>query len=170
MKKFVGYHGTNKKLAIEIDKCFFIDSDPDAWLGAGVYFYEDIDGLFDGKQLAINWAVVVKKYNEYVIYQADIISDKVFDMITNKNLQNKFMELKDELLKKHIQSGKSAEEFSDCDVYRHITRFFEVIRVMVDGKKYEKNFPQTYTNILPQIQLCVCNNSSKVIQNIKRLN
>lgn len=169
MMKFIGYHGTNSESANKIDKNFFIDSDPDAWLGAGVYFYEDVPKLFDARTLASQWALIIKKYNDCVIYKADIISNKVFDMVANDKCQKQFEILKKQLLAKHIQAGKSIEKFSDSDVYRQITRVFEVVRVLVDGKKYDKSFPQTYTNIIPQIQICVCKNSSKVIQNIVRL-
>ncbi len=165
---FIGYHGTNTENANKIDNTFFTDSDESAWLGTGVYFFENVENYFDAYEAAKQWSKIVKKNINPVVYKADIVSDVVFDLLKNKEHQNYFVKLKMELQNKHLQAGNSIDDFSDCDVFRQIVRKVEVIRAIVDGKNYSNRLSRSYITIMPQIQLCVCKNSHKVIRNIKR--
>lgn len=164
---FIGYHGTDAKTATIIDKEGFADSDESAWLGAGVYFFEDFPPILSGCDLAYWWVNRYKHFRYWVIYKAYIESDNILDLVQNKDDQNKYKQLWDALLKKHIEAGKDPEDFSCHDVILQLRRKVEVIRCMVDASKPTAKL-NSYIDGHPQIQLCVYRNSGRVIKSYSR--
>lgn len=165
--EFIGYHGTDAQSANLIDAEGFSDSPESAWLGAGVYFFEEQEGVFNGVDDAKWWVSSVKKYKYWVIYRAQLLSSKVFDLVSSKDDRYKYQEIFNHLLVKHLEAGKDSADFSCHDVILQVRRKVEVIRCIVDASKIDDKI-RTYIVGQPQIQLCVCRNSGVVIRNYSR--
>lgn len=165
--KFIGYHGTDAESANKIENEGFEDSAEGAWLGAGIYFFEDLPPFFRGEDLALWWVKEYKNFNYWVIYKAEIESENVLDLVENKNDQFRYRKLWDILLKKHLEAGHPVEDFSCHDVILQLRRKVEVIRCMVDASKPTAKL-NSYIVGHPQIQLCVYRNSGRVIKNYSR--
>lgn len=166
--KFTGYHGSDAQSANSIDNEGFSDSPESAWLGAGVYFFEDYPPVFTGLQDAEWWVTCVKKYPYWVIFQAEIDSTKVFDLVSNNEDRNKYERIGKHLLAKHCEAGKNKEDFSCHDIIVQLRRKVEVIRCVIDASKMDADI-NSYIVGRPQIQLCVCKNSGIVIKNYYRI-
>lgn len=166
--KLIGYHGTDARTANLIEREGFADSSESAWLGAGVYFFEDCPNICKGIEHAKWWVSTVKKFNYWVIFKANISSTKVFDLVCNENDRRRYEELTKHLLAKHLESGKKESDFSCHDVILQLRKKVEVIRCFVDASKANSKFT-SYIVGQPQIQFCVCKNSEIVIQNYSRI-
>lgn len=165
--EFIGYHGTDAQSANLIDAEGFSDSSESAWLGAGVYFFEEQNCIFNGFNDAKWWVNSVKKYHYWVIFKARIISSKVFDLVSNRSDRYKYQEICKHLLAKHLEAGKDSADFSCHDVILQVRRKVEVIRCIVDASKIDAEI-NAYIVGQPQIQLCVCSNSGVVIRDYSR--
>ena len=165
--KFIGYHGTDANSANSIDSEGFSDSPESAWLGAGVYFFEDCPPVSKGLQNAEWWVTSVKHYHCWVIYEASIESSNVFDLVSNKNDRDKYEQIGRHLFEKHCEAGKRKEDFSCHDIILQVRRKVEVIRCIVDASKLDAEI-ESYIIGRPQIQLCVFRNSGKVIKDYTR--
>ena len=165
--KFIGYHGTDANSANSIDSEGFSDSPESAWSGAGVYFFEEQEGVFNGFEDAKWWVNSVKKYRYWVIFKAQIISSKVLDLVSNKQDQNMYQQIYKKKKKKHLEAGKKRADFSCHDVILQARRKVEVIRCVVDASKMAAEI-NSYIVGQPQIQLCVCRNNGIVIKSYSR--
>lgn len=162
-----GFHGTSIENSKSILESSFQMSGESSWLGKGVYFFEDLENAFDGKANAKWWCSVCKKLRSYAILKACIASDNIFDMINDEDDKRRFEKLFVLLYDKHVSAGNPPDSFSPSVVYNVIGKDVDAIRSMVDAKKYT-NLARTYAIIRPQSQICVCNNISTVISDIKR--
>ena len=165
--ELVGFHGTTVKDASIILKEGFKCSDKTSWLGKGVYFFEDLKSVFDGYADAEKWCSIVKKLKSYAILRAIIKSDNVFDLVNDEHDRKRYKKIYEELYRIHLEKGYPAEAFKLYTVFNIIGESVDVIRCIVDGKKYN-TIPRNYVTMIPQIQICVCNNTSTVICDIKK--
>ena len=165
--QFIGYHGTDARSANSIDNEGFADSSESAWLGAGVYFFEELSPAFNGLRDAEWWVTSVKHYPYWVIYKASIESSNVFDLVSNKHDRDKYEQIGRHLLEKHCKSGKRKEDFSCHDIILQVRKKVEVIRCIIDASKLDAEI-NSYIIGQPQIQLCVYRNSGKVIRDYSR--
>ncbi|MCL2833130.1 MAG: hypothetical protein FWD78_08165 [Treponema sp.] len=154
--KFIGFHGTDLQGARQIENVGFQDSSSDSWLGPGIYFFET-QSVFNGLEASKWWVKIYKKYPQWVILEAEIISNNVLDLFGNLEDRVKFGQIKKHLLEKHLKSGGKEENFTLKVVFLHLSRNVEVIRGLVDAARLEKfsNFIVGY----PQIQICVTKSS-----------
>ena len=151
-----GYHGTDVHGASLIERYGFQDSSAESWLGPGIYFFETQPN-FDGLEAARWWVTTYKKYRNWVILKAEINSTKILDLFASKEDRAKFNRVKNELLKKHLESGGDERDFNLKEVFLLFGRKVEVIRSLVDASRLDKfnNFIVGY----PQIQICVTRSS-----------
>jgi hypothetical protein len=152
MVSFVGYHGTDERGASLINLEGFQDSPSDSWLGPGVYFFES-QGVFDGLKAAEWWASTYKKYSNWVILKAGIVTASVLDMFGSEADRIAFRNITRRFLKKHLDSGGKEQDFNLKPVFMFLSRKFEVIRCLVDASRIDAF--QNYIVGYPQIQLCV---------------
>jgi len=154
--KFTGFHGTDVQGADNIEKYGFDDSSPESWLGPGIYFFETHPNM-DGLKAAKWWVKTYKKYQEWVIIEAEIESDKVLDIFGSIEDRKKFESIKLKFKEKHINSGGNEQDFELKTVFLFFSRKVEVIRSLVDAARLDKfaNFIVGY----PQVQLCVTKSS-----------
>lgn len=154
--KFIGFHGTDAHNLSYIVRDGFQDSPAESWLGPGIYFFET-HSFFDGYEAAKWWVNVYKKYPRWAILEAEINSEKVFDLFGSVEDRQKFKQFKQKVLKKHLESGGKEEEFKLKAVFLLLSRKVEVIRSLVDAARLDKfaNFIVGY----PQIQICVTRSS-----------
>jgi hypothetical protein len=152
MPIFTGYHGTDEHSASRIEQYGFEDSPPDSWLGPGIYFFDSQPG-FNGLEDAKWWVISYKKYQNWVILKAEIKSDSVFDIFGDPQDRSDFGRLKQQLLKKHLESGGTKSDFNLKPLFLTLNGQFEVIRCLVDAARLDEfvNFVVGY----PQIQICV---------------
>jgi hypothetical protein len=156
MVTFIGYHGTNKFGAKQIEKNGFRDSSAESWLGPGVYFFET-QPPFDGYESAEWWVKTCKKYPDWVILKTEIKADCVLDLFGSKEDMAKFVWVKKTLLEKHLEAGGRESDFSLKTVFMVFNRKVEAIRCLVDAARLDKfaNFMVGY----PQVQICVTESS-----------
>lgn len=153
--KFIGYHGTNSEHIDYIVKNGYILSGKKEWFGEGIYFFEDLAPLTYGFVEAESWAVVVKHFKRWAVFQAEIESDIIIDLLLNDDHKKLFRKIRKRLLKLHKESGKDLNEFSDRVVYNLIAKEKEVelIRVPVDAGKFCGYHSPSILRF--QIQICV---------------
>ncbi len=151
-----GFHGTDMEGAIGIERNGFDDSPSDAWLGPGVYFFEDLQPAYNGEKEALWWVKQYKKYPHWVIYHSRIVVDttNVFDMLCNDEHIATFGRLRDLAIKHFQDAGNNISDFKIASVFLRIGRVYEVIRCPVNGAK-EKTDYKDYIIYRPQLQLCV---------------
>ena len=166
--EFIGCHGTDAQKANRIEAEGFSDSPESAWLGAGVYFFEEYPPVFNGLQDAEWWVTTVKKYKCWKIFKATIDSSNVLDLVTNQDDRDKYELIGKHLLKKHCEAGNRKEDFSCHDIILQARRKVEVIRCVVDASKMDAEI-NSYIVGRPQIQLCVYRNSGIVIKDYARI-
>lgn len=154
--QFIGFHGTDVRGANQIEREGFHDSSAESWLGPGIYFFET-QSNFNGLDAARWWVKRYKKYLEWVILEAEINSDKVLDLFGNNEDRIRFGQIKQNLLKKHLESNGKEEDFMLKTVFLYLSKKVEVIRSLVDAARLDKftNFVVGY----PQIQICVLKSS-----------
>jgi hypothetical protein len=164
MAVFSGYHGTDVYGASRIEQDGFEDSSAESWLGPGVYFFETQPN-FDGKEAAKWWVKTHKKYPQWVILEAEVCSCTVLDLFGSKKDRIQFGQIKQKLLKKHLETGGKESDFTLKTVFLYLNRKVEVIRALVDASRLDKfvNFIVGY----PQIQICVT--KSSCISKFKRV-
>lgn len=95
MKEYIGFHGTDALNEASIcTSGFRASSNPDDWLGTGVYFF--IDGIKKGLVAAKEWAIAESwnnhkrnyDYAEYIVLEVIIRGDKVLDLTLRDHLTN----------------------------------------------------------------------------------
>ena len=154
--KFIGFHGTDARGANYIDKNGFQDSPAESWLGPGIYFFET-QPFFDGYEATKWWVNVYKKYPKWVIFEAEINSNKVLDLFGSAEDRKKFKQVKQKFLERHLKASGNEEDFMLKTVFLFLARKVEVIRSLVDAARLDK-----FTNFIvgyPQIQICVTKSS-----------
>jgi hypothetical protein len=109
--------------------------------------------VFNGLEAAEWWVKTYKKYPRWVILRSEIRADSVLDLFGSKDDRTKFGRIKQNFLKKHLESGGKENDFDIKTVFMAIGRKVEVIRCLVDASRLDKfvNFVVGY----PQIQICV---------------
>lgn len=152
-----GYHGTNMSAAEKIMNNGYESSSEKEWLGKGVYFFKDIYGSY-GYDEAECWAKFVKKFPSWAVLKTLIESDDVLDLIGNLDNRKFFDKIVKEAKNRHVESGKSIEDFKDYMVFKRMDQkkemSFEVVIALVDGGRQKMGYD---TNIVrrPQAQVCV---------------
>ena len=156
--EIIGYHGTSQASKTSILKDGFIPSGSNEWFGAGIYFFETITPLFDGYLEAKQWALCVKKYNNWAVIEAIIRSDNVLDLVKSIPHKQIFDQIRTECLNLHRRSGKPDNEFTELVVFTKLEKMgFDAIRCIVDAMKNEGYY--SYVVRRPQVQVCVKNNT-----------
>ncbi|MDR2134357.1 MAG: hypothetical protein LBP27_04550, partial [Treponema sp.] len=103
------------------------------------------------------WVKTCKKYQKWVILEAEVCSDTILDLFGSKADRARFGCIKQRLLAKHLESGGKESDFTLKPVFLVFNRKVEVIRALVDAARLDKfvNFIVGY----PQIQICVTKSS-----------
>lgn len=154
--QYVGYHGTSLTSARHILKQgFTVSSKENEWLGQGIYFFGS-DGSIDGQDEAMCWARYVRKHSPWAVVEGKLKADKLLDMVHNVQHRRLFDQVQEQCFLAHMQSGKKADEFSDCVVFNDIDKLFdfEMIIAYTDGAKNKFNY-NSYVVRRLQIQICV---------------
>jgi hypothetical protein len=152
----VGYHGTAKEYADKIGREGYIDSSEISWLGRGVYFFGSIEAHLDGFEEARAWAVFVRKFNSWVVFEAVIKSEDFLDLVNDVEHRELFEAIRNELISIHIQSGRRIGEFADYIIYKRIDEKYspDFVRAYVEaGNRFMGYQPRTIRRL--QIQICV---------------
>ncbi len=150
------YHSTKLSNIKSIQDNGYRESSENNWFGKGIYFFESIKAISDGEKEAINWAVKVKWYFEWAIFEALIEADDYIDLISNDKHMNLYSEIRAELINQHLKSGKEIKDFQERIIYIKLEEAgVDFIRALVEGRKDEGYY--SYTVRRPQIQVCVKN-------------
>lgn len=169
----IGYHGTEKKYVENIIKNKYILSSDKEWFGAGVYFFETLPGICNGRTEARNWVLYVKRKWDYAIFKADISSENYVDLLKNISHKKKFDDIVEKLYYKHIEQGKSEKEFNLNIVFKYLEKENKIdfIRCLVNAADKDKYKMYRYIVRRPQIQICVKNvdiiRNNKVVETSK---
>ncbi len=177
------YHGTDIKTGNNIiaSQEMLPSRGDHHWLGNGVYFYKD--AVYAFRWIAIKYTDNFKRFrdkdyqnifNEYSILEADINSDKVFDL---DDIQTRlfFIKVKNTLLKKSKHSIRMQKEIDENKVADGV-----VFNVLFEKMGYkdkfdivQATFPISYLydtssrmDFLPEPQICVKN--TNIIKNIRK--
>jgi hypothetical protein len=172
MATFVGYHGTKRSAARQIDKTNFIISHKIGWLGKGAYFFEK------DFHMARNWAL--RKYGTGIEVLEAIIEvpdDKVFDVSHpfNKDTRD-FFEAREELINIMIENGLDLEEEKhtlDGKVLDYICNLRDILLVRASTYTYQdidrKDGRKLFSRFANGIELCVKHNRIIKHKNIKKV-
>lgn len=155
--KLTCYHGTKAESADNISKIGYWKSKPEEWFGSGVYFFESYETLSNGFIEARDWAKFVKKFKNWAIFEAVIESDKYIDIAFEFEHKIIYDEIKETVIKKHLESGKSISDFNENIIFHEMEKLdIDFIRALVDSKKDLGYY--SYIIRRPQLQICVKNN------------
>ena len=164
--KIIGYHGTSYDASKNIIEKGYIFSKENEWLGAGIYFFKDSSSpACSGFNEAKCWARFVKKYNNWVVFKATIVSEEILDLVDNVEHRKILDKIIESAQKKHKVSSRSKEPFQDYMVFKEMDSNDEtkvdVIICMVDACDvgYKSKIVRR-----PQIQVCV-KNEKVIVEN-----
>lgn len=158
----IGFHSTDISSGENIEKTGYKKSNPNAWLGDGVYFFSDYFTISKGYQEAIDWATKVKNFKSYVVFKATIISDTFIDIAFNEEHKQLFLKIKNSLMKKH-EKNNYASSFKENVIFLEMAKNpkIDFILALVDPCKNS-----SYVIAKMQLQVCVKNTKS-IVKNIK---
>lgn len=152
----IGYHGTSMKAAEQIQKNGYQASSEKEWLGKGIYFFGTSSGSIesDGCEEAVAWVCNVKKFNNWVIFEANINSTKFLDLVKNINHRKRFDIAKNKIIERYARLGKSNTALRDYIIFKCIDEEsdFDFIRALIDAGRQQY---QSAVVRRPQIQICV---------------
>ena len=163
--KICAYHGTLKNNVESIQKDGFkISTGKHQWFGAGIYFFGTLksDGsaaVTDGFTEAKNWVIYVKGCEDWAVFKVCIESEHFIDLVGCEDHRKLFLQIREKAKKLHDRSKKRGEPFREQAVY-HLLRDklnIDFIRGLVNADKHGRYTYGSYTNIHPQIQICVIN-------------
>ncbi|MCX6141952.1 MAG: hypothetical protein NTZ35_01905 [Ignavibacteriales bacterium] len=149
----IGYHGTTPDVAENIKRDGYVLSDENSWLGKGVYFFGDYHNLTNGEEEAKYWLINVKNESEWVVFKAQIGSEKYIDLLENAEHRERFRKIQRELINKSFGAGQH-NKYKDNLVFKLLQEEteLEVVRAIVDAAKV------SYQVIIRfQVQICVKN-------------
>ena len=164
--EFIGYHGTSLQNGEIIVSDGFRASVENGWFGPGIYFFEDLPALgFFGRIEAKGWAIAVKKFENWCVIKAVIITDKVVDLLDEKQ-RKVYAAIRQKLFEKHQVAGLDLKSFDEFTIYAAMSeqKGAEIIRGLVNADAMTKSY-WTYSIRRPQVQLCVT--APDVITNYK---
>jgi len=145
----VGYHGTKRDAAENIIITNFqLIEDPDYWLGKGAYFFADAAA---GKDNALYWAKVYKKYTQWAIIKARISNQNQLNIVANTEHRISVKKIRNMLFRNHVRAGGKAEEFNENMVFLHIDKtdsFWSYVASINPASKP--------TNVVYDLQIQVC--------------
>ncbi|MEI7811775.1 MAG: hypothetical protein WCJ01_05040 [Ignavibacteria bacterium] len=158
--EITGYHGTDENSVNKISRNGFIPSDNNNWLGQGIYFFGNIKELnISGKSEAVDWAVKVRKFRSFGIFEALIISNNYIDIARDEEHKQLYEDIRRAALAKHGQLGKLQKDFKESLVFTKLEKIgtADFIIALTDGAK---NPPfLNYVVRRPQLQICIKNNN-----------
>lgn len=170
MATFVGYHGTKRSDARNIERTNFIISNKVGWLGRGAYLFEE------SSSMARKWATY-KYGNRIEVLEAviEVQDNKVFD-ITHPYSENTkdFYEARDELIKIMKEQGLDLEEVKnelDGKVLDYICRMKGILLVRAFTYTFQENDRaegrKLFSRFANGIELCVKNSGIVKQKNIQ---
>jgi hypothetical protein len=161
MGRIIGYHGTNLVTANKLFKDGF--GEPTAnrdldWLGDGIYFFETLPGVSEGRKEAQDFSRIVKGNTEVGVIEAEITTSNCFDMVSEIEHRELFGSWRDELQSKWKRDPqRGSKPFDDRKVFALVClkRSTDVVRCMVDGMPARGYNSASHVVHRPQIQICV---------------
>ena len=155
--ELVGYHGTSYEASRNIVENGYVFSKEKEWLGTGIYFFKDCMSPYcSGFEEAKCWAKFVKKYNNWVVFKAKIVSEEILDLVDNVEHRIILDRIIETAKKKHKASSRRKEPFEDYMVFKEMDSNeetkVEVVICLVDAGNigYKSKIVRR-----PQVQVCV---------------
>ncbi len=152
----IGFHGTEKKDALNIVDKGFRDPEKVKGVGKGIYFFE-ATGLTEGEPEAFDFAVRVDKCIQPSVIRALIESNDILDLVKDKIARGLFDSCKTRALQLWVANKKNLKDFGDHIVFLMIddTRMPDVVRCLIDGTREHRY--SSFVVRRPQMILCVKN-------------
>ena len=158
--KICAYHGTLKKNVESIQRDGFkISKGEHQWFGDGIYFFEALKTISDGFEEVKNWVIYVKHCKDWAVFEVCIESDNFIALVGCEDDKKLFKQIRKEAKELHDRSKRRNELFIEQLIY-HLLRCklnIDFIRVLVNADKYGRFISESYTNVHPQVQICVVN-------------